>query len=244
MESLDTSIVKILASASAREVARKKGNAPMAIEPRLEEVINAATDSLKLDIHVSLPAVVVSYDGTSHTCECKAVTDRPIRDSGGNTLFEEIPNFLNVRVSWPRGGGYSLQFPLRAGDHVTLIFPTFDPSAWRTSGKPGFPEFFGIHVLGQPVAIPGDFPQTDPLPAIGDEAVLDGPTQIRLGGPSASFVALAAKVDAMLSTLKSAIASAAMTESGAMGLGGMTALNTVLGSTWPTSTAATKVKGE
>lgn len=217
----------------------------MAREPRLEEVLEAFGESLRGNIHVSLPAVIVSYDSTKHTCECKAVVDRPIQNSSGETLFEELPNFQNVRVSWPRGGGYSLQFPLHAGDHVTLIFPTWDPTSWRTTGEPGFPLFLGTHVLGQPVAFTGDYPSTDPLPAIGDEAVIDGPTAIRLGGLSASFVALATKVDAMLTALNGAINSAAGVESGAGGTGGMNALKSALSLiSWPTSTAATKVKAE
>lgn len=65
--------------------------------------------------------------------------------------------------------------------------------------------------------------------------------ELNLGGAGATFVALAPLVAAQLAALKVAIASAAETEAGAAGTGGMTALNTAL-SAWPTAVAATKVK--
>jgi hypothetical protein len=174
------------------------------------------------------------------------MVQRPLLAEDGTTVFEDLPVIPNVRVGWPRGGGYSLQWPLIPGDFVLLIFPTFDPSQWRSSGSKSQPGFLGIHVLGQPVALPCESPATSPLtPPVGDEAVFEIGGTLRLGGVLADFVALATKVDAMLTALRGAITSAAATEAGASGLGGMTALDGNLsGISWPTSTAASKVRAE
>lgn len=168
-------------------------------EPSLEEALEAILASWKLDIHVSLPGKVKTYNPATQTADVDPMVQRPVPADDGTTVFEDMPVIPNVRVGWPRGGGYSLQWPLSPGDFVLLVFPTFDPSQWRTSGSKSQPGFLGTHVLGQPVALPCEGPATSPLtPPIGDEAVFEIGGTLRLGGLTADFVALASKVNTEL----------------------------------------------
>lgn len=178
-------------------------------EPSLEEALEQIHKSFLLDVHVSCPGKVQTYNPVTQTADVEPMVQRPVPAEDGTTVFEDLPVIPNVRVGWPRGGGYSLQWPLSPGDFVMLVFPTFDPSQWRTSGSKSPPGFLGTHVLGQPVALPCEGPATSPLtPTLGDEAVFEIATLLRLGGIAADFVALATKVQAYISQLEGDIATA------------------------------------
>ena len=112
-----------------------------------------------------------------------------------------------------------------AGDTCLLVFAEESFSKWMATGSVEQPEVLRRHGL-HAVCIP--------FPARGGQAV--------------QFVALANLVTTALTQLRTAITSAAGTESGAGGLGGMTALDAALSLVpnvppgWPGPVAATKVK--
>jgi hypothetical protein len=125
----------------------------------------------------------------------------------------------------------------------------FSEAAWsvfRSSGEVGEPGDLSRFSLSYPIAIPICRPMTKTLTPIGaNEAVFGVPSGqvLRVGGVAAQFVALSNKVDAQLSSLKTAIGTAATAEGVAAGLNGMSSLNSAL-SGWPQGTGATKLKAE
>lgn len=213
-------------------------------EPSLAETLETIIESRLLDVHVSLPGKIKSYNPATQTADVEPMVQRPVPADDGSTVYEDLPTLPNVRVGWPRGGGYSLQWPLVPGDFVLLVFPTFDPSQWRETGSKSKPAFLGLHVLGHPVALPVESLATSPLlPPIGDEAVFEIGGTLRLGGLLAQYVALSTLVDAQLQALKAAFDSwVPVPNDGGAAL--KTILNALTGSGWPVTTAATKVKAE
>jgi hypothetical protein len=109
-----------------------------------------------------------------------------------------------------------------AGDTCLLVFSEESFSKWWDTGSVEQPEVLrrhGLHAVCIPV--------------------------VARAGQAVQFVALANLVTAALDALRSAISSAALTESGAGGLGGMTALDSFLDAQlppWPPGVAAEKVK--
>lgn len=107
-----------------------------------------------------------------------------------------------------------------AGDPCLLVFCEESFAKWWETGSVEQPEVLRRHGL-HAVAIP----------------------LVARAGQAVEFVALANLVDAQFAALMTAIGAAATAESAASGLGGMSLLNTQLGTPpWPSSTAATKVK--
>ncbi len=171
----------------------------MPLEPTWQEIISEAIESRLLELHTAIPGKVVSYDAATQTAEVTPVVQRAEpREDGGNTLTP-LPSIPNVPVQWPRGGGMALCFPLRAGDHVLLVFSEAAIGHWRASGELAPPGDLRRHCLGYPVAIPGIAPEQGPIadPGAAGEAVLSGGV-LRVGASSADFVALSAKVEAEL----------------------------------------------
>lgn len=220
----------------------------MSLDPTWQELIAEAIESRLLELHTAIPGKVISYDPATQTAEIAPVIQRVEPAADGSNTLTPLPSIPNVPVSWHRGGGAALTMPLKAGDHVLLIFSEAAIGHWRASGELAPPGDLRRHSLGYPYAIPGGGPEPQVLAdAAGDgEVVLTvGNNVFRVGGATAQLVAISQLVDAQLNALKAAITSAAGTEAGAAGLGGMTALSTALAS-WPlpAGTAATKLKAE
>lgn len=219
-------------------------------QPDWAEILDAHTSRRLLKLHTSAPGKIVDYDETAQTATVQLVVQE---EAGDADTFETIPALTDVPIAWPAGGGYAITMPLVAGDLVTVVFSEADDTQWRATGDIAPPNNLRRHGL-YARAIPCGGLDTKTLPShsgklyissqdgSGSGVVLDG-TLVELAG-GADFVALAAKVDAAVSTIVTAFNSHTHVVTTT---GGPT---TQTGTTVPTaatispqaSTAATKVK--
>lgn len=166
----------------------------MSLQPTLAEVLAAAMDSRLADVHTSVPGKIKSYDAATQKAEVEITVNRVELNSQGAAVYEEYPVLPNVPVAWPRGGGYSMQFPLDVGDHVLLVFGESDSSRWRTSGEVGNPGEVQRHTLSYAYAIPCIAPDDDTLPDGSAEALVTVPSgghlSVRTDGGTADWVPL------------------------------------------------------
>ncbi len=203
-------------------------------QPDWNTILRAVQDSLALRIHTSLPAVVQSYDVATQT----ATVQLAVQLLGNN-----VPPLPEVPVCWPGGAAGFLHAPLAVGDSVLVVFTEEDYSGWFDTGSVSAPRVLARHGL-HAVAIPGLRRAAAPLAVTGGHVTLGAASELRLGSDAATAaVALATLVATQLQALKTAVDSAAVSETGAGGTGGVNFLKTALeAASWPGSTAATKVK--
>lgn len=213
----------------------------------LAEVLRRALDARLLDVHVSLPARVVSYSASSQTATVRPMIPRVLRDSAGERVVEELPLIPNVPICFPRGGGFFCSFPLAAGDAVMLVFAERSLDRWRSTGEVVDPADTRTHSLAGAWAYPGGFPSGDELDDAsatkmvagkdgGPQVVVDG-SFVHVGGDASSqFIALANLVAAELAAIRTAFNTHVHVETG-----GSTAVPTVLMGA-AGSVAATKAK--
>jgi len=201
-----------------------------------EELIATAIRGALLDLHTALPGIVKTYDAATGTCAVLPAVKRALEREDGSTAFESLPAIPNVRVCWPGAGGFELHFPLAPGDTVLLVFNEADTGQFESSGQESKPSWLERHGLHSPVAYPYN---RQPRATTGGARMVT-PSPFTFGAPAAAeFVAL----QSQLTALNAAITSAAGTESGAGGLGGMNALKIALsGVGWPTSPATGPAK--
>ena len=162
----------------------------------LAEVLRANNAALRAGLHTSMPGVIKTYDPETKRADILPVVMMPTYDpeTGEEDEAVELPVIPNVPVSFPRGGGWHLSFPLEPGDHVTLVFSETATGAWRESGEVSEPGDVRRHSLGYPTAFLGIAPDADVLlddaaanPITSGKMVLgkDGdPTQSIRIGPS------------------------------------------------------------
>lgn len=215
----------------------------------LADIFKAHGDALSDRIHVCLPGVVESFDAETQTASVTPTVRNPIFDTyTGDPDSEDPVTIPNVPVCYPRGGGYSVYFPLNKGDHVVLVFSDLATAQWRSTGNISEAVDVRRHSMGYPFAIPGAFPDSKALKDPSDtkyEGMMvlgkDGdPTgSIRLksgsvecGGTSPVPVALGdatkAAFEALLDTMKAAFAAVTPVSGGAPATAAITAAETGL----------------
>ena len=210
-------------------------------QPSWIEILQAASDRVRTTIHVGMPGVIVDYDPST----CTATVQLGVQAEQDDGSYETIPPLTDVPIEWPSGGGFSLTFPLAAGDPVNVRFSETDPAAFRRSGdveQPDNVRRFGLYAAAAPCGayVDGKAPR-----AVSGKAVLTGPggvsvcldgTLVNLGADAAAdFVALAAHVATELAKITT-WATNVTTAVNALSPGSVTPLATFA------SVAATKVK--
>lgn len=204
----------------------------MPIEPTLAEVIESAIDSRLLDLHTCLPGRVVAYDAVTQTATVQPVIMGAAPTLEGTTISETLPSIPNVPVRWERAGGYYEHKPLQSdhgagapnGDHGWLIFNEGAIARWRCTmytqpeGAASAQERTRLifppgdltrHSLSYPFFLPGAWPDDKPLPdAPTNHAVSVVTNYLRVSkanSTTADFVALSAKVQAVVQGILDAI---------------------------------------
>ena len=175
--------------------------------PNLGELLLEAADLVKGQISVRLPAEVLSQNPETLRIDCriavKAFTKDPITD---DLVPFEFPDLKDVPVAYPGGGGYTITWPLAAGDTVFLDVCDRSIEEWRDGDTvPITPADSRRFSLADAVAYPGGRRDSSPVLASGrapGALVVDG-SDIRLGGSTAAaFVALANLVDSRLESFR------------------------------------------
>lgn len=181
----------------------------MSLEPTDAENIADALNSKLLDLHTAIPGRVVTYNPVLQVADVEIIVRNPLETADGSILHEEFAVVPNVKVRWPRGGGFSIHFPLAEGDHVLLIFCEASIAMWRETGQPGEVGDLRRHDLSHAIALPGIEPDDDPIPvldAIPGTVCFNGPGVWRFGSAAADFAAHATSTNAAISALQAQIA--------------------------------------
>lgn len=198
-------------------------------------------------VHTCLPGTIASYDEATQTATIAPAVKFKYRKADGTIENYAPPAIPKVPIAFPGGEGWSITWPLAAGDPVTLVFAERSLDEWRTvRGSAHEARDVRRFDLTDAIAIPGGRSPADPLPAEGYDpaALVIRGTLIKLGSSAASdFVALSSLTDAALAQL-AAVFDAWTPVPNDGGLALKTALAALLLAGWPASTAATKVKAE
>ena len=123
--------------------------------PTMAQVISKAIKAQLLDVHVSLPAKIESYDATEQKAN---ITPLLRKKYIKNDLVIDLPVINNVPVQWPSAssGSSFLHLPLKAGDVGMAIFCERSLDLWKSGDNstvtPNDPRH---HNLTDAIFIPG-----------------------------------------------------------------------------------------
>lgn len=123
-------------------------------EPTLAQVLKDAIEARLVNLHVSMPARVVSYNASKQTAEVQPEIKRIFRTNES----AEIPVIVNVPVAWPRANKAYIHMPLKAGDQVMLVFSERSLDEWKQNGGSVRPKELRKHDLTDAWAVPGGYP--------------------------------------------------------------------------------------
>jgi hypothetical protein len=126
-----------------------------------EESSRLMLDGRQSTIWTAMPAIVQSVNLTAMTCVCQLAIQGRSEDQNGNIAYQNISVLQDVPIVFPAAGGFSITFPIEAGDEVLLVFAArCIDSWWQSGGYENLPLEQRMHDLSDAFAIPG--PKSQP----------------------------------------------------------------------------------
>lgn len=94
-----------------------------------EESLKSMNENYINNMRVAIPAIIVQFDSQKQTASVQPAIKDTLQ---GN--FVALPELSDVPVQFPRAGGYSLTFPVKAGDECLLVFSDMCIDGWWQLG--------------------------------------------------------------------------------------------------------------
>nr|WP_235501676.1 Gp138 family membrane-puncturing spike protein [Trabulsiella odontotermitis] len=130
----------------------------------------AIQEAISAGIRVAMPGIVVSFDSDAVTAVIQPAIKGYEPDANGNQISISMPQLVDVPVTFPRGGGVTLTFPVKPGDECELIFNDRCIDFWWQSGGEQEPVHPRQHHIGDAVAFLGPMSQAKKISGISTSA--------------------------------------------------------------------------
>lgn len=134
-----------------------------------QQTAQAIADSVSNQIRVAMPGIIQSFDPVTVTCTVLPAIKGSDASMTG-TESADLPLLVDVPVVFPRGGGVTLTFPVKAGDECLLIFSDRCIDFWWQSGGVQEPVDSRQHDLSDAFAIIGPQSQAKKISGISTSA--------------------------------------------------------------------------
>ena len=110
------------------------------------------------DLHTSLPGIIVSFNPATQQASIQPAIKRVFIARGAEEQIltpSPLPVLINVPIIFPRGGGFSLTFPVKQGDECLIMFCERSIDNWHQFGGVKSPTARRFHDLSDAVAYVG-----------------------------------------------------------------------------------------
>lgn len=149
--------------------------------------IKQGVDARLKELHTSIPGIIESFDAEKQLASIQPAIKRIFITREGNEEIltpSDLPILINVPVIFPRGGGFSLTFPVKKGDECLLTFCERSIDNWHATGKIQIPGARRFHSLSDATAFVGLSSLTNKIPNYDDTSTQlksdDGKVEITL----------------------------------------------------------------
>lgn len=142
------------------------------------EIFDLNYERARSGLRVSLPGTIKSFDPESVTCEVELSTfGLSATAKRGSTSVDRIksedgyyPVIQDIPVVFPRGGGCTLTFPVKAGDECLVIFSDRCIDFWWQNGETQNTSRARSHSFSDAFVIPGPQSQAKKISNISTSA--------------------------------------------------------------------------
>lgn len=214
----------------------------MSLSTNDAELIARAIESRLGDVYTAEIGRVEKYYPATQTADVAPTVRRAVPTGPeSDPKLEDLPVVPNVPVLFPRGGAFTVSWPINKGDHVVLLVMSRAFGQWRKTGKTSDPGDLRQHHLGNAVALPMLAPNAGVMPeaqAGANAFTIAGPLIVLGAADATDFAALASKCDSNFTMIKSAISGATPTS----GDGGAALKSAIVGALNFEPVACEKVK--
>lgn len=131
-----------------------------------QEALKAAMEGHTAMMQTACPGLILSFDPAACTATVQPAITSTVRAHDGTASFPPLPPLADVPVFFPAGGGYTLTFPVAAGDECLLVFAARCIDGWFEKGGVQQPLDPRTHSLSDAFAYVGVRSKARPLSGI------------------------------------------------------------------------------
>lgn len=124
------------------------------------ELLEQAKERAVMDVRVSMPARIVSFDPATKTAQVEIMLKMVDEDDAP----VDYPPLTDCPCVFTRGGGFHVVHPYKAGDNGLVLFSDRCLDGWFESGQAAVPMDYRIHSMSDAYFIGGADNITDVSP--------------------------------------------------------------------------------
>ena len=128
------------------------------------ELLEQAKNNAMMDVRVSMPARIVSFDPATKT----ASVEIGLKMVNADDTQSEYPPLVDCPCLFTRGGGFHLMHPYKAGDKGIVLFSDRCFDGWFQAGQVAPPMDFRVHSMSDAYFIGGADCLDDVSPIVGN----------------------------------------------------------------------------
>lgn len=137
-----------------------------------EETYKIAFEYLQSGMWTALPAIVTAVDLGKQTISAQSSIKGEFEDQEGVIHPIDMPLFQDVVLCFPRAGGYSITFPVQAGDEVLIVFSCRCIDGWwQSGGMNNIAPEFRMHDLSDGFAMLAPTSQPKKMSGISSDSI-------------------------------------------------------------------------
>ena len=149
------------------------------------ETTRTALDAKQAEMWTALPGIVTGYNAAVATCTVQPAVRGQVQGESGAWAGVDLPLLVDVPVVFPRGGGFTLTYPIQSGDECLVVFSSRCIDGWWQDGGVANAPDSRMHDLSDGFALVGPRSQAGRLnpPAHAENVQLrsdDGETYVEL----------------------------------------------------------------
>lgn len=151
-----------------------------------QENLRVAEDALQSRMWTMLPGIVqsVTVSGGVPVASVKLATQGYDTAPDGSRTFHDLPTLPHCPIWFPRGGGYSMTFPIKKGDECMVMFASRSIDEWWQTGQAQPAYDMRKHDLSDGICVVGLTSRARPLSNISTSTAQfrsdDGATLVEL----------------------------------------------------------------
>ncbi|WP_413503921.1 Gp138 family membrane-puncturing spike protein [Serratia grimesii] len=149
-----------------------------------QQADQALADAISAQMRVSIPGIIQSFDADAVTCVVLPAVKGYEPESAGGGNSASLPLLVDVPVIFPRGGGVTLTFPVKAGDECLVVFADRGIDFWWQNGGVQESGAGRMHDMSDAFAIVGPQSQAKKISGVSTSAAQfrsdDGSTYLEI----------------------------------------------------------------
>ncbi|WP_048784601.1 Gp138 family membrane-puncturing spike protein [Pantoea vagans] len=107
---------------------------PQSLAGGEQQAMKVLSDTIFSMLRVSMPGIIQSFDPITCTCTVQPAISGQVANEAGELKSAPLPLLVDVPVVFPRGGGCTITFPVKAGDECLVVFSDRCIDFWWQNG--------------------------------------------------------------------------------------------------------------